>query len=93
MAVKGNARACFFLEEDFFASGAAFVTAGAFALGCAGAFAVASGVAFALAEEVFLAALTVWVIVDWMVKTRPGELLVVSVFPAGACLFLEKKIQ
>nr|WP_246046462.1 hypothetical protein [Chlorobaculum thiosulfatiphilum] len=64
MAVKGNAKALFFFAAGFLTSVTACSSAVAFAL--------ASLVADALAEVVFFAALAVWVIVDWLVSTRPG---------------------
>jgi hypothetical protein len=81
MEVKGKARALFFFAAGFLTSVTAFSSAVAFAL--------ASLVADALAEVVFFAALAVWVIVDWLVSTRPGA-SPITVFPAGACL-IEKK--
>ncbi|WP_232203934.1 hypothetical protein [Chlorobaculum parvum] len=67
-----------------------FLAAGAFAVVAAffSAVALAAVVAVALAEVVFFAALAVWVIVTWLVNTRPG--LADHGFPAGACLVKTK---
>ena len=77
MEVKGKAKADFFLAAGFLAEVEAFA-----------AVALASVVAVALAEVVFFAALAVWVIVNWLVNTRPG--LADHGFPAGDCLVKTK---